>query len=105
MLDSSDFLGAQQFVDQAIAEDPGNPKYHKMARLVKAEINNRKLMDEIVRQVNSARFDQAWNDFEMACRDNYLFFSRYAGEFSTLLKQNHQVASATTILLALSGEG
>ncbi len=105
LLDSADFLGALGFVDQAIAEDPGNPKYHKMARLVKAEIANQKLMNEIVRQIKSASYDQAWNNFDIACRDNYLFFSRYAGQFSALLEQNHQVASAATILLALSGEG
>ncbi len=101
-LDSGDFWGAQGFIDQAIAEDPGNQKYHKMARLVRTEITNRESMNKIIRQINAARYDQAWGSFESACCDNYLFFSRYAQEFANLLISKNQPASATLILLALS---
>ncbi len=104
MLDSADFFGAQQYVNQAIAEDPGNKKYQKMARLVMAEIANRKLMNRIQEQVNATNFDQAWKGFVEASRDNYLFFSRYAEEFSYLLKANNQIASSTSILMAISGK-
>lgn len=101
-LDSADFLGAQGFIDQAIAEDPGNQKYHKMARLVRTEIANRESMNKIIRQINAARYDHAWSSFESACSDNYLFFSRYAQEYANLLISKNQPASATLILLALS---
>lgn len=101
MLDAADFSGAQQFVNQAIAEDPGNRKYHKMFGLVAAEIANRSFMDRIVRQMNTERFDQAWGDFVIASQDNYLFFSRYAEEFSGLLKMNNQIASSASIMMAI----
>ncbi len=101
-LDSADFWGAQGFIDQAIAEDPGNQKYHKMARLIRTEITNRESMNKIIRQINAARYDQAWGSFESACCDNYLFFSRYAQEFANLLITKNQPASAALILLALS---
>lgn len=104
-LDSSDLLGAKDFANQAIAEDPGNPKYHKLARLIETEITNLELMNEIVKQINAGRYDQAWNDFKAGCHDNYLFFSKYAEKFANLLECRNQAASASIILQALQNEG
>jgi hypothetical protein len=103
-LDKANFVQATHFIDQAIALDPGNRKYHRVALIAKAELINRKSMDKIIDLVNRRNFNEAWQTFSTTCKDNYLFYSRYALEYTHLLQKHELNASAAMLLRALQNQ-
>lgn len=103
-LDKFNFAQAAHFIDQAIALDPGNRKYHRVAAITKAEMTNRKSMDQIVGLIGRQSYHLAWQAFSDTCKDNYLFYSRYAREYASLLKRHGQNASAAVLLRSLQNQ-
>lgn len=97
-LDKANFHQAAQFIDQAIALDPGQRKYHRAAAIARAELTNRKNMDLILTLVQGKNYSQAWNSFLNSCEDNYLFYSRYAAQYAGVLEQHQQNASAAMLM-------
>lgn len=100
-LDKANFYQAAQFIDQAIAIDPGNRKYHRAAAIARAELTNRKNMDLILTLVKGKNYDQAWDSFLNSCNENYLFYSRYAARYAGVLEQHQQNASAAMLMRSL----
>jgi hypothetical protein len=101
LIDKANFVQAKNYISMAIARNPNEKKYYKVLSLIEAEIDNRKKMKNIISQLSNSSLDDSWRSFELACNNNYLFFSRYAKEYSFLLKENNQLASASSILLAI----
>jgi hypothetical protein len=100
-MDKNNFSSAKSYISMAIAQNPNEKKFYKVLSLIEVEIDNRKKMENINKMVNSSRLDESWKYFNVTCKNNYSFFSRYARKYAYILKENKELASASSILLAI----